>query len=82
VLRVQAELGEYAPVLQVGEAVLVHRAFPADQPVRLLLGGGQRRVPRRLRYRAPRSAVWRGDGQREVRGVSDSTRVSFSGLRT
>jgi hypothetical protein len=34
---VQADLGEDAPVLQIGEAVLVRRLFAADQPVRLLL---------------------------------------------
>jgi hypothetical protein len=38
VLGVQTQLGQDAPVLQVGEAVLVGRALPTDQLVRLLLG--------------------------------------------
>ncbi|GLW96834.1 hypothetical protein Misp02_09210 [Microtetraspora sp. NBRC 16547] len=38
---VQAELGENAPALQVGEAVLDGCAFDADQPVDLLLCGGE-----------------------------------------
>jgi hypothetical protein len=38
---VHADFGQDAPVLQVREAVLDGCAFAADQPVDLLLGGGE-----------------------------------------
>jgi len=42
VAGVQSNPGEDAPRLEVGEAVLVGRAFAADQLVRLLLRDGER----------------------------------------
>ena len=41
-LGVHADLGENAPRLEVGKAVLVGRALAADQLVRLLLRGSER----------------------------------------
>lgn len=38
---IEAELGEHAPVLQVGEAVFARGAFAGHELVRLLLRGGQ-----------------------------------------
>jgi hypothetical protein len=41
VTGVEAELGEHAPSLQVGEGVFVGGAFAGDELVRFLLGPGE-----------------------------------------